>query len=441
MRKALAGSLAAWITTTGLVLAQDATPPPPAPAAAPAPPFLSPDRIASPVPDIVTSPHPWDPKVVDGDRWPYINEPWRQADRRLVPEGQFWISADYLLWGIKGDRLPPLVSAGPVGSAVLFGGTKEDVGPFSGGRFTAGVWVDEDHAAGFEGSYFGLAERSADFSATSAGGAPLALLFVNALTGGENTLPVAGPGRSGGVSAFTSTRLQGAEATCVGVLAEDGFYRVEFLAGFRYLELTDTLNSTAVFTVPVTVHRFGGDGVTLVDEFDTRNHFYGGQAGVRGEYHLGDFVLGGSFKLGLGDNVEHVVIGGSTTLVRPRTRGRLVGRFPTRGPASTTTSGGLLTQPSNIGEFNNDEFAAVPELAVAVGYQINDHVRVFVGYDFLFWSDVVRAGDQIDPFVNPNRVRALFPAGHPVGADRPAFSFHQTDIWAQGGTFGIEINY
>src|SRR5689334_100757 len=122
MKKALLGSLAAFLAGAGLAFAQ--TPqsaPSSAPAAATAPasvptaptagattPPLSPDRIATPVPDIMASPHPWNPPVVDSNRWPYINEPWRYTDRRVVPQGEFWISADYLLWGIKNERLPPL---------------------------------------------------------------------------------------------------------------------------------------------------------------------------------------------------------------------------------------------------------------------------------------------------------------------------------------------
>jgi hypothetical protein len=404
---------------------------------------VPPDQIATPEPTLVGSTHPWNPPVPKADCWPYIDQPWRATDRRTVPDGQFWLSADYLLFAVRAARLPPLVSTGPVGpgTAVLFGGRAADLGPFSGGCFTAGVWINDEHDAGFEGSYFGLPQRSTGFNATVTGGASLALPFFNAITGREDAVLVPGPGRiNGGITAYTSTQFQGAEATAVCTLAQEWNYRVELLGGFRYLELADNLNDTADFSVARTAAVGAGDGVTLVDEFDTRNHFYGGQAGVRGEYHWGAFVFAGSLKLGLGDNVEKVVIGGSTTVVPPRGRGAAF-RLPARTPVGRVTSGGVLTEPSNIGEYNADQFAFLLENALTVGYHINGHVRVFVGYDFLLLSDVVRSAGQIDPVVDPRAIRALFPANRVTGPAEPTFSFHETSFWAQGGTFGVEFNY
>jgi hypothetical protein len=433
MGKAFLGSLAVLLAGATWTLAQSA---PPGAPPGPVPTTVTPDQIATPTPAIMDSTHPWNPPVPHADCWPYVDEPWRATDRHCVPAGEFWLSAKYLLWAVRESRLPPLVSTGPVGpgTAVLFGGSGADLGPFSGGRFTGGVWVNDEHDAGFEGSYFGLPQRSISFSGTSAGGTPLALPFVNAVTGREDALLLAGPGRAGTVTAYTSTQLQGAEATVVCDLAEECDYRVELLAGFRYLELADNLNSTAITAIARTAAVGAGDQLTIVDEFDTRNHFYGGQAGVRGEYHWGAFFVSGALRVGLGDNVEKVVVGGSTTVVPPRT-----GRA--RGPRAHVTSGGVLTEPSNIGEYNHDQFAAVLEKTLSVGYQINGHVRVLVGYDFLFWSDAVRAGNQIDRVVNPGAVRALFPVGRATGAAEPSFSFHETSFWAQGGTFGVEFNY
>jgi len=50
---------------------------------------------------------------------------------------------------------------GQPGVATLFGGSSLSVNPFSGGRFTGGVWFESSYTCGFEGSYFFLAERSA----------------------------------------------------------------------------------------------------------------------------------------------------------------------------------------------------------------------------------------------------------------------------------------
>jgi len=228
---------------------------------------------------------------------------------------------------------------------------------------------------------------------------------------------------------------------CYAFMQATGLVNDHVTSCFRYRELADNLNSTADFAIARTAAVGAGDQLTIVDEFDTRTHFYGGQVGARAEYHWGAFFVSGALKVGLGDNVEKVVIGGSTTVVPPSSRRAAAFRLPTRGPTGRVTSGGVLTEPSNIGEYNADEFVVIPEVAVSVGYQITGHVRVFVGYDFLFWSDAVRSGNQIDRAVNPAVLRALFPTGHATSPDQPSFSFHQTSFWAQGGTFGVEVNY
>jgi hypothetical protein len=56
------------------------------------------------------------------------------------------------------------------------------------------------------------------------------------------------------------------------------------------------------------------------------------------------------------------------------------------------------------------------------------------GYTFLYWSSVVRAGDQIDLTVNPNLL-----SDTPGGPARPSFAFHETGIWAQGLSLGVEL--
>jgi hypothetical protein len=62
----------------------------------------------------------------------------------------------------------------------------------------------------------------------------------------------------------------------------------------------------------------------------------------------------------------------------------------------------------------------VPEVGVKVGYQVTPHLRAQVGYDFLYWSDVVRPGSQIDPLINTN----LIPPATPGGPGRPPHRRH-----------------
>src|SRR5258708_31580249 len=75
----------------------------------------------------------------------------------------FWVEADYLIWTVKGDKLPALVSTGNLGApgtAVLFGDAAVNDRWRSGGQIKAGTWFDPQHNWGIEGSVFGLQDVS-----------------------------------------------------------------------------------------------------------------------------------------------------------------------------------------------------------------------------------------------------------------------------------------
>jgi hypothetical protein len=55
----------------------------------------------------------------------------------------------------------------------------------------------------------------------------------------------------------------------------------------------------------------------------------------------------------------------------------------------------------------------------------------------MYWNDVARAGDQIDPVVNTSQL----PPGTLVGAPRPAFNFEDTHFWAHGINAGLEYRF
>lgn len=100
---------------------------------------------------------------------------------------------------------------------------------------------------------------------------------------------------------------------------------------------------------------------------------------------------------------------------------------------STTTTGGLYSQPTNLGSHRRGEFAVVPEIGVKLGYQLTDHVALTFGYSFVDLSNVLRPGDQIDRSIN-----FVPPA---TGTTHPAFAFHGSDYWAQGINFGVAFRY
>ena len=74
------------------------------------------------------------------------------------------------------------------------------------------------------------------------------------------------------------------------------------------------------------------------------------------------------------------------------------------------------------------------------GYLVTNHIRAYVGYNFLYWTNVIRPGDQIDRVVDltfvPNSIPVPF-----SGQNRPQPLFKQSDLWAQGLQFGLELRW
>jgi hypothetical protein len=352
-------------------------------------------------------------------------------------DNRFYASAEYLLWWIRGSPLPPLVTAGSAadvipgalglpGTQVLFGGNSVGGGPLSGGRFFVGYWLNDGHTLGAEIGGFFLGDSVTSFSANSlgAGALPSNIIltrpFINALTGTETTELVAAPNvLAGAISVQDRIRLWGYQANLRSNLCCGRNWFVDGLAGFRALGLDDTLNITETLQV------IGGTGGSFVlnDRFAVQNRFYGAQLGTYAEYRRGPWSLGLTSKLAMGPTQQIVTISGST--------------LTTDATGTHLAAGGLLAQTSNIGTFTRDHFTVVPEVGINLGYQVTPRLRAFVGYNFLYWSSVVRPGQQIDRTVNPN----LLPPAIPGGPARPAFAFNGTDFWAQGITFGLLFRY
>ena len=379
--------------------------------------------------------------------------PGEDLDEPGAPEAaatRFYASGEYLLWWTKGAALPPLVTTGTTasqgvlgvpGTVILFGGSTVNYGPQSGGRFTAGYWLDCDQTLAIEGSLFFLGQGTVrPFSANSGTFPVLArpIVAVNPGVAGETRELAAFPGLfSGSINVATASRLWGTEINarckgCCGCL-EDCTYRIDWLAGVRYLELNDNLNITESIqfqpgAIPTLLPN-GGTGFVF-DSFGTRNQFVGAQVGTSIELCHGRWFLDIKAKVAVGDTHETVNINGGQQLF---SAGGLVASFP----------GGLLAQPSNIGRFTRDRFGVVPELGLQLGYQVTDHFRVMVGYNFLFWSDVLRAGEQVDRNIDLTQVPAVFqpPGIVPVGQTRPAVLFRETSYWAQGFNAGLEWRY
>jgi hypothetical protein len=155
-----------------------------------------------------------------------------------------WASAEYLAWHIKDSPLP-----GP-GTGVL------DNENLTGGRFTTGVWLNEERTLGLEGSFLFLGPRNNGLAAAGALSSRSALEVWDA-----------------------DVRWHAADGCTCGCFT----YKVDLLAGFRAIELNERLNTITFGNVR------------------TNNQFYGGLIGFDGELHRNRWFLGLVGKIALGN--------------------------------------------------------------------------------------------------------------------------------------------
>lgn len=349
-------------------------------------------------------------------------------------------SVEYLLWWIRDDHTPPLVSTSPVGTplpaslgpntTVLYGGDLSN-NPFSGARYTLGCWLDSCRTWAIEGNVFFLGMRSTNFFADSQEFPILGRPFFDLNNRVESAQLTTLPGiAADGTTVTSSSELWGAEANVRSNLWNWRSGRLDGLVGFRYLDLQENLAIGEDLTLLTNVVLDNGPlpagtHVGLVDSFNTHNQFYGGQVGLAGAWFWGRWMVGTLGKVALGCNNETIQINGFQNVTPPA------------GPAQTF-QGGLLALPSNIGTFNRDRFAVVPEVGANVGYQLNKHVRFTLGYTFLLISNVVRPGEQIDPGLNINEI-PNFEKGPPPIRVGPVVPFSETAFWAQGVNLGVQF--
>ena len=348
---------------------------------------------------------------------------------------------EYLLWWIKGDQLPPMVTtspstvdranAGVLGqstTSVLFGGTTVN-SSHSGARVVAGWWISPD--ARIEGEWFGLGQISSGFSESSNGIPVLARPFFNLSSGAQDANVIAFPNQLQGnvnISETSSFFGAGVHATqnmkCIN-FGCDRTFRVDFLYGYRFLQLSESLQASDSLTSidpngPVPV----GTSFASHDSFTTLNNFNGFDLGAVTDTRWGRWCLTALGRMAIGGTSERITINGSSTSTVP-------------GGTPTNTPGGLLAMPTNIGTFHHNGFTVVPELQLKLAYDFTQNIRFTIGYDVMYWSRVARPGSQIDTFVNPTQSSG----GTLAGTPGPLFLLRETDLWVQGVSFGGEVRF
>jgi hypothetical protein len=383
------------------------------------------------------------------------------------------MSGEALLWWFKDSplqlplvvRLPQplsqiLTAVDPHVRNVFLGTGDLDPGSHGGARFTAGFWLDGHRSVGLEAGYFFLAPHSTTQSVPSNGGPLARIVSVPSGDGaaGVDLLPLPDVG-----TLQLTSRLQSAEVNGVVKTVALPDLRVQVLGGFRFLDLRETL-SLGVPGVP------GGPGlvVPMIDQSDAENFFFGWQLGARAEYHLGNFFVGGTAKVALGDMYQRVNLGTTADLnafqnlllasfqLAPSVVGTpLAARIGQTAAAqsalgqsaiafvTSTVQGGVAPRQITVLHFTRHALAVVPEVGLNVGWQLTNRLRAFAGYNFLYLSSMADPGNPFERDINVfEGLRNRLP-GNPAGpgAGPVVISVTGSEFWAQGISGGIEFRY
>ncbi len=357
--------------------------------------------------------------------------------------GKLWVRAEYLLWLTDSLRTPALVSSSPNGTAQADAGVLGVTGtsvpygirsinndPHSGGRLRAGYWWGDAKKIGVEGEYFALDEQTSSYQATSTGNPILARPYFDILKGQQAAELIAFPNViRGDVQATALTNLRsgglwmrfdplGTGSPCEACSDR----RLNWVLGYRYMRLEDDL---LIRENTVTLNTPNPTTSLVQDSFSTDNKFHGVEVGAVYEADRGPVFIEAMSKVAVGNNHQVVDVAGASQI--------------TQAAVTQQLSGGLLAQRTNIGRSSRDEMAFVPQLGVTLGWRITRRLTLTAGYSSVYFSNVVRAGDQISTDLNPN----LFPpeAVPFAGALRPEFAWRESDFWAHGLSFGADFRW
>jgi hypothetical protein len=372
------------------------------------------------------------------------------------PPTRHYVNLDALGWWVKSDQLPPLVTTSPVGTpqaiagvlgqpttTILFGDQAINGGIRPGGRVQGGIWVDPFQTFAVEGHYYALATTTTTFAKTSTFSTGslddliLARPFFDDAPGvdQQSSVVVAFPDFvvmplvldiDGSIRVQEYSRIQSAGGGGRYSLGpHNGLARLFLLGAYRFFDLAEGLSIKATSSPGTDPFPFPipqGE-IQVFDRFTTQNTFNGGEVGLGAEMGLAGWSLGAETRLALGNMHQTLEIDGRTSAVS----GGYVASYP----------GGLLAQPTNIGDYTRNRFALIPQLDVKLGFQVLPAVRWTVGYNLTFVTNVLRPGDQVDLTVNTTQI-----AGLPlVGPARPAATLDETTIWLQGVTTGLDMRF
>ena len=340
------------------------------------------------------------------------------ACRRRELRSRSFGSIEYLHWFSRPRYLPVLASTGtlPAGTVLLgddtIGGDRH-----TGGRLTLGLWSDCSQTRAFGVRAYSFEGESERNLLSSASFPFLARPFFNTdpIENAQDSLPISSPGLTTGfIGQVSEHDFFGGEAYVRSNVDTGCHYRVDLVAGYQFNRIDDDLVVTS----------FNNDGLNtfgFLDIFNASNQYHAGNVGVLGEWNRGCWTLSMLGKIAFGNMQQEIEIAGLNSV-----------------DGAAATLGGFLAQPnSNIGIFDRDVWAWAPEAGIKVSYAASANLSFSVGYTFMYWTEVLLAGDQVNTVINGSQ----FNGGGLVGPPDPTFNFNTTDYYVQSVDLGMNWSF
>jgi hypothetical protein len=333
-----------------------------------------------------------------------------------------WVELEFLLWWREGRCFPPLVTTDNPGilpaATVLFGGDQLAEQARPGGRLEAGWWMDNCQCLGVGGHYVAIGESSNRYAISSDQLSFIARPFFDAdpAVNAPDAQVIANlPDQTGALRLVTDSEFIAADAFVRCLIARRGFSRVDFLFGYQFGRINEGLVIETTSTNPAI------GTLDVRDTILTRNEFHGGHFGLQGEFRRGCWGLEMLAKFAFGNVRQEALLSGATS-------------------NSTQNSGLLVQEETNAGLHRRDDFSYMHDTGAKVFYYPTESVKVSLGYSLMFFSDVLRPGNQIDTAVD-SRLFPTPPPPAPAGAVRPAFEFDPTHFYLHGLNLGLECRF
>lgn len=337
-----------------------------------------------------------------------------------------WFTAEVLLWFPQQRRVPALITTAGVGQQPILPNANVAFGGDIGGDLRAGFRVDGgrflNKHVGIGGRFWMIDGDSQRASLSGNGtGRSIGRPFFNTELPGYDSILVNLDGNfAGNVHVESDLRMLAAEAYGRLKFGRGANYRVDLIGGYTHFNIDDRLWARSE-TIGPSISRF-------FDDFDAENQFHGGQLGIESTIEQGKWALTSLVKVHLGNMNQVIDIRGSS-------QSETIPVPPTPPTVTNFNSGGALAFDDSLGRHERNKFAFAPELNLKLAYRFRPNVLLSVGYSFIYFDNVLLAGDHIDPVFDGSTLLTNGPH-----AQRP-FEFRDSGLWVQGIDLGFVLDF